>query len=219
VLDYLDWSSVPSAVESIRRRWLFQRVHGYTLVSHERLNALCNIIRTLERDRIDGAIVECGVYRGGASALMAHEARGRRDVVLFDSFEGLPPPGDRDGNLARTQYEPGWCAGSEQDVRKIFQRLGCLTPKVRLVKGWFDKTFPHTTIDRIAILHVDADWYESVRVCLETWFDRIVPGGFLVLDDYGRWPGCTQAVDEFLAARGLPPLEPTGNAGHFLRRR
>jgi hypothetical protein len=214
----LGWSSWASVRESARRRRLFHRIRRHTLVSRERLNALCDIMHTLESDGIDGAIVECGVFKGGASALMTHESPRERDVILFDSFEGLPPPGARDGSMAQAKYEPGWCTSSEDDVREIFRQLGCLTPRVRLVKGWFDQTFPQTRIDRIAVLHVDADWYDSVRVCLDAWFDRIVPGGFLVLDDYGRWKGCTQAADEFLASRQLPPLSLTGRAGHFLRK-
>ena len=76
---------------------LFRQVADHTLVSRAKLNALCSIVASLDADGVEGAIVECGVYKGGAAALMSHEAGGRRDVLLFDSFEGLPPPGERDG--------------------------------------------------------------------------------------------------------------------------
>jgi len=218
VLDYLDWSSWRAARESVRRLRLFRRVRSHTLVSRAKLNRLCTLVATLEREAVPGAIVECGVFKGGAAALMAHESAGRREVLLFDSFEGLPPPGQHDGSQAHTEFRPGWCASTEDDVREIFRRLGCLTPGVRLVKGWFDQTFPTVPALPVALLHIDADWYESVRTCLDTWFDRIVPGGYLVLDDYGRWEGCTRAADEFLGARGLAGrLERTGQAGHYLR--
>jgi O-methyltransferase len=218
VLSYLDWSSLGAARESVRRYRLFRRVGTHTLVSRAKLNTLCTLIRRLDDERVPGAIVECGVFKGGAAALMAHESSGRREVVLFDSFEGLPPPGDRDGDIAAGQYHSGWCAGTEDDVRQIFRRLGVLNDRVRLVKGWFDQTFPVTPVPPVALLHVDADWYDSVRLCLDTHFDRIAPGGYLVLDDYGRWEGCTRAADEFLASRGLGPLEPTGAVGHYLRK-
>lgn len=218
MLGYLDWSSVAAARESVRRYRLFRQVGTHTLVSRRKLNTLCTLMRRLEDERVEGAIVECGVFRGGAAALMAHEAGGRRDLLLFDSFEGLPPPGDKDGGMAAGRYHAGWCASTEADVRAICARMGVLSDRVRLIKGWFDQTFPVTAVPPIAMLHVDADWYDSVRLCLETHFDRVVPGGFLVLDDYGRWEGCTRAADEFLAARGLGPLTPTGQVGHYLRK-
>jgi hypothetical protein len=203
--------------ESFRRWRLFRRVKGHTLVSREKLNALCDLVAILERDRVPGAIVECGVFKGGAAALMAHEAADR-EIYLFDSFEGLPPPGERDGAIAARLYHRGWCASPESEVKTIMARLNRLTPRVHLVKGWFHETFPRTPIADVALLHIDADWYDSVRLCLDTWFDRIVAGGFLVVDDYGRWEGCTRAVDEFISSRGLPPLTPTGRAGHYLRK-
>lgn len=218
MLGYLDWSSPAGAVESIRRVRLFKRVGTHTLVSRAKLNALCTIAATLEHERIEGAIVECGVFKGGAAALMAHETGGRRDIFLFDSFEGLPPPGAKDGAVAQQTFHEGWCASTEQNVRDIFSRLGVLNDRVHLVKGWFADTFPTAAPGPIALLHIDADWYDSVKLALDTFFDRVVEGGFVVFDDYRRWEGCTRAVDEFLAARGLPPLVPTGDAGHFLRK-
>ena len=93
---YLDWSSWRAAKRSWAEWRLFRRVAPYTLVSREKLAALCRLVATLDRERIPGAIVECGVFKGGAAAVMAYQTSGR-DLYLFDSFEGLPPPGDRDG--------------------------------------------------------------------------------------------------------------------------
>jgi O-methyltransferase len=218
MLDYLDWSSWSAARASWRQWQLFRRIQPYTLVSREKLAALCRLIATLDRDRVPGAIVECGVFKGGAAAVMASEAGGRRDLYLFDSFEGLPPPGAEDGALARQQFQPGWCASTVDDVRRAFTVAGASSARLHIVKGWFAETFPRTELPPIALLHIDADWYDSVRLCLETWYDRIVPGGYVVLDDYGRWEGCTRAADEFLREHRLPPLERTGSAGHYLRK-
>jgi predicted O-methyltransferase YrrM len=214
-LSYLPWSSPGEALTRLR---LFRRVAQHTKVSREKLNRLCELARRIEREMVPGAIVECGVYKGGGAAVMTACASAARDVFLFDSFEGLPPPGARDGELARSRYAEGWCAGSEDEVRALFERLGLFGPRVHLVKGWFRDTFPRTTVGSIALLHVDADWYDSVRLCLERFWDDLAPGGFVVFDDYGRWEGCTQAVDEFLAARRPGPLMPTGRAGHYLRK-
>jgi hypothetical protein len=82
MLGYLDWSSWSAGRESLRRWWLFRRVASHTLVSRAKLNTLCTIVETLETDGVEGAIVECGVYKGGAAALIAHESRGRRAALL-----------------------------------------------------------------------------------------------------------------------------------------
>ena len=218
MFEYLDWSSPAAALESLRRLRVFRKVSGHTLVSRAKLNTLCTIAATIERDRVEGTIVECGVFKGGAAALIAHETGGRRDAFLFDSFEGLPPPGPEDGRMAHEQFHDGWCASTIEDVRTIFRRLGVLNEHVHLVKGWFHETFPATNVPPPALVHIDADWYESVQLALDTFYDRLVPGGFVVFDDYGRWEGCTRAVDEFLTRRRLPPLVATGRVGHFLRK-
>lgn len=75
--------------------------------------------------------------------------------------------------------------------------------RLHIVEGWFADTFPQVQIERIGLLHIDADWYESVSLCLERFYDRVVPGGFIVVNDYGTWRGCRAAVDEFLERRGL----------------
>ena len=74
---------------------------------------------------------------------------------------------------------------------------------VHIIKGWFEETLPGTTVQTIALLHVDSDWYDSVRICLETFCDSVCPGGIIIVDDYGLWGGCRKALDEFLDARGL----------------
>ncbi len=214
MLSYLDWSS---PLDAIQRLTLFRQVSSHTKVSREKLNRLYDLAHQIDRESVPGAIVECGVFKGGAAALLAHAAPSR-DIYLFDSFEGLPPPGAKDGQQALDAYQAGWCAGSEDEVRQIFGRLRLLSPHVHFVKGWFQDTFPQTTVGAIALLHVDADWYDSVRLCLERFWDDVAPGGFVVFDDYARWEGCTRAVDEFLAARALGPLQRTGSAGHYLRK-
>ena len=206
-------------VEAVTRLRLFQRVAPYTKVSREKLGRLRQLAQAIEHDRIPGARVECGVFKGGGAAIIAASAAPTRDVFLFDSFEGLPPPRALDGRVALEQYSRGWCAGTEDEVRAVFSALGLLGPRVHIVKGWFANTFPVTEVGPVAFLHVDADWYDSVRACLERFWDDVSPGGAVVFDDYGRWEGCTRAVDEFLAARRIGPLERTGRAGHYLRKR
>lgn len=214
----LSYLSPTHPLEAIRRLRLFRAVAPYTKVSREKLGRLRQLAQAVDRDRVPGALVECGVFKGGGAAVIAASAAPSRQVFLFDSFEGLPPPGAEDGRVARARYAEGWCAGTEDEVRTIFSTLGLLGPRVHLVKGWFADTFPVARVGPIALLHIDADWYESVRLCLERFWDDVSPGGYVVFDDYARWEGCTRGVDEFVAARGLGPLEPTGKAGHYLRK-
>jgi O-methyltransferase len=216
---WVDLSSWASAADSARRHRLFRQVRAYTLASRQHLNTLLELGRRIETDRVAGAIVECGVYRGGSAAILAAATDPSREIYLFDSFAGLPPPGDKDGSLASQQYRDGWCAATPEDVEEIFERLAIPRSRAHIVKGWFAETLPTTALPQIALLHVDADWYDPVRLCLEVLYPRVAPGGFIVLDDYGRWEGCTRAADEFLRANGLgTPLDPRSPTGHFFQK-
>jgi O-methyltransferase len=200
---YFDLSSPRAVRESLRKARLFYRVRRHTLTRPSRLNVLYSLVRRLEQDRTPGAIVECGVYRGGSAAVMAAASDGRRDLHLFDSFQGLPPPGERDGRLAHEQFHDGWCAGDPGEVRELLRRLRFPSERLHIHAGWFQDTLTRVQPPPIALLHVDADWYDSVMLCLRTLYDAVVPGGFVVLDDYGRWEGCTRATNDFLRERGL----------------
>ena len=183
------------------------------------MNVLYSLVRRLDGDRIPGAIVECGVYRGGSAAVMAVASRGRRDVHLFDSFEGLPAPGEKDGRLAHEQFHEGWCAGDTAEVRELLRRLDFPPESLHLHRGWFHETLPHADVPQIALLHIDADWYDSVMLCLRELYDDVAPGGFVVLDDYGRWEGCTRATNDFLRERGLEGKVTVRNPpGHFFQK-
>jgi hypothetical protein len=89
-------------------------------------------------------------------------------------------------------------------VREVLQLAGANMARIKILPGWFQDTFPTVSTSQIALLNIDADWYESVKLCLETFYDRLTAGGFISFDDYGHWPGCKKAVDEFFAARQLP---------------
>jgi O-methyltransferase len=201
--DYLDVSSWAGVKDTVRRARLLSAVRANTVVSRSKLNTLYTLARRIESEGIDGIVAECGVFRGGSAALLAAATSPARQVFLFDSFQGLPVPGEKDGQQARSHYREGWCQGTTADVRAVCRRLGVADSRVHMVEGWFQDTLPAFQDVPVALLHIDADWYESVRLCLETFYDRMTPGGFVVFDDYGRWEGCTLAVDEFLAARGL----------------
>ena len=184
---------------------LTELITPHTLVSAERLNNLFTLARRIEDEGVAGDVIECGVYNGGTAALLARFAtRSKMDrtVWLFDSFQGMPETTASDGAEAKDYV--GQVLGNVELVRKLVEQSGADMSRVRIMEGWFQDTFPKTSIAEIALLNIDADWYESVKLCLETFYDRITPGGFVSIDDYGHWPGCRKAVDEFLAARQLP---------------
>ena len=190
-------------VSSARMVRLIFSVRGYTAVFVPRLAALHRLCKQIDELSVPGDVVECGVYNGGSAALIASLTcrRSRRVIWLFDSFEGLPQPTDKDGAKARSCV--WWCHGDLSKVREIFRKLRIPESRVHVVKGWFHDTFPSVDVQDIALLHIDADWYESVGLCLDTFYDRVRPGGFIVIDDYGHWEGCRRATDEFLARRGI----------------
>jgi hypothetical protein len=178
---------------------VFDIVRPYTMLSGGQLHNAVEVVRNVERRQIPGALVECGVWRGGCSALMAWVGR-PRTMWMFDSFEGLPDPGPLDGTEAE-QYA-GRVVASENDAREVLAKVG-VTAEIR--KGWFESTVPRASgeIGPIAVLRLDGDWYESTKVCLEHLYDLVSPGGVIILDDYDRWPGCRTAVDEFLSSRKI----------------
>jgi O-methyltransferase len=191
-----------------------RRVARYTMIRPAALADLWWLVRRAEERQIDGAIVQCGAWRGGAAALMAHASRasGRR-IWLFDSFEGFPAPGVEDG--ANGGIAAGDWTAPADEARAALDRLGVDAARASIVPGWFESTLPAAgaSIGPIALLAIDAVLYASVKVCLESLYGQVVPGGEVILDDYRYWPGCRRATHEFLA-RHAPTVElritPTG---------
>ena len=192
-------------------------VRRNTMVGPDRIQSLANLAQRLEDEQIPGDVVECGVYKGGTAALLARTAthsRLPRTLWLFDVFSGMPPSTAADGPKAKPWV--GNLKSSAPRVERLLRRTGADLSRVRIVAGLFQETFPTVRIPQIALLNLDADWYESVKLCLETFYDAVVPGGFISIDDYGAWPGCRQAVDEFFSARGLSfPLHAVDTAHWF----
>jgi O-methyltransferase len=188
----------------LRRRQIRVIVEPYTLVGPMRIRNLYNLARRIEHERVPGDVVECGVYNGGTAAVLGHFATRSdlgRNLWLFDSFAGMPEITPEDGDQA--QVYVGQLVADPSKVTKVLSLVGADMRRTRLVKGWFQDTFPGAQISQIALLNIDADWYSSVKLCLETFYDRVSPGGYISFDDYGYWPGCRRAVDEFFQNRGL----------------
>jgi O-methyltransferase len=153
------------------------------------------------------------------AVLRAHEDS-VRSVWAADSFEGLPP---ETGHPADQEYEL-WrrprLAASLDEAKRNFARYGLLDDRVRFLKGWFDETLPSAPIERLAVLRLDADFYESTMVALETLYPKLSPGGFVVVDDYYAHQGCRQAVDEYRQRMGIDEeIRPVDWACVYWRRR
>jgi len=209
--------------EASQRIETVQKVLGHTMVSKLGVLATYDIVYQASKE-IDGAFVECGVARGGCSAVMAmiakNEGKGRI-TWMFDSFEGLPPQTDKDGvqkpirhkNRKANDLAEGYCLGTLEEVRGWLGWLGLLN-NVRMVKGWFDVTLPvnKNKIGDIAVLRLDGDWYESTKCCLENLYSYVVKGGYIIIDDY-QLIGCKKAVDEFLEKLAIKPKMSYDNNG------
>ena len=172
----------------------------------ENLALLSMILRNPDLD--DGSIVECGTWRGGMSAGMIEAAGLHRTFHFFDSFEGLPPAGEYDGERAKefqndtsspTYYDN--CTASLEEFEETMSMTRCPGKNIGIHKGFFDNTLPEFSCPPIAALRLDGDWYESTMVCLEKFWDYILPGGLILIDDYYAWEGCSRAVHVFLVKR------------------
>jgi O-methyltransferase len=200
-----------------------ERVRGLTATSRGRMVGLMDAVKYVAANRIDGALVECGVWRGGSSMLAAHTllelGETGRDLYLFDTFEGMSAPTQRDvmfdGTEARRVLETAtrseaednyWCYASVEAVRKNMLSTGYPAERIHLVKGKVEDTIPGQAPERIALLRLDTDWYESTRHELEQLYPRLAPHGVLIIDDYGHWQGAREAVDEYFGRQAHKPL-------------
>ena len=192
-------------------------VDEFTMTSLERRYHLLQSVRHVVKHRIPGSIVECGVWRGGSMMLVAKTLIKcgdiSRDLYLYDTFEGMPPPTKADQDHAAqsaaarleaegaSKTESGvWAISSLEEVRRNMESVGYPADKVHYVRGKVESTIPARIPEQIAILRLDTDWYESTAHELLHLYPRLVIGGPLIIDDYGYWQGARQAVDEFLAA-------------------
>ena len=195
---------------------IVRRVKPRTMTGHEKLYGLILAVRHVEKHKIPGEIVECGVWRGGsmqAAALTLLEAGSTdRELHLFDTFEGMPPPTEKDrrpfGKTAEQMLAESdrgakvWAVATLDDVRAAMDETGYPSEQIHYHPGLVEETVPGEAPERIAVLRLDTDWYESTRHELYTLYDRLSPGGVLIIDDYGGWEGSRLATEEFLEETG-----------------
>ncbi|GAP96399.1 TylF/MycF/NovP-related O-methyltransferase [Leptolyngbya sp. NIES-2104] len=183
---------------------LLEQVRPYTLCTPDRLENLAALCEDLNAQRIPGDFVECGTYKGGSAAILSKGLGERRHLWLYDSFQGLPPTTEKDGEDAK--WWVGECVGAIADLKAVMQAVGTSETAYTIKPGWFETTLQQDLPEQIALLHCDADWYDSVMLVLETFYPRISPGGCIVLDDFGYWEGCREAFYDFCQRYGEKPV-------------
>lgn len=204
-------------IEFMERVAPYSGAGGLRQMSPERFCTLCDAVDYVAEYRIPGSIVECGVFRGASMMTIALELRrlgeSERELYLFDTFAGMPEPSEKDISLhgsravarwRRLQTGDGtssWNAASLEEVRANMLSTGYEECRLHFVRGKVEETIPASAPDRIALLHLDTDWYESTRHELIHLFPRLSVGGVLIIDDYGHWSGSRAATDEYFTEK------------------
>ena len=203
-------------------RAFIRSLRPYTMTSPERLWSLLGAVRHVIAEGVAGDFAECGVWRGGSIMAMASELRQLgaldRRIWLYDTFAGMTDPTDQDIEaptgktasqmLAETSVGDGnnvWCVAGRADVEANVRSTGYPFDNFQFVEGDVATTLLESVPDRIALLRLDTDWYESTKLGLEVLYPRLSVGGVCILDDYGHWQGARRAVDEYFDALGKRP--------------
>jgi hypothetical protein len=200
----------------------YRKVQPYTMTSPERIFSLCEAVRYIHTANIEGDIVECGVWKGGSMMAVAETLLSvndvDRDLYLFDTFEGMAPPTRHDVDISgvtaeslmkradKVKDESVWCYASLEVVKNAVISIGYPSKKIHFIKGMVEQTIPFAAPNKIALLRLDTDWYESTKHEMEHLFPRLTKGGVLIIDDYGHWQGARKAIDEYIKDQGIEIL-------------
>lgn len=198
---------------------IYEKAKSETLTGPTRSLALINAVKAVLDAQIPGALVECGVWRGGSAMIMAETAIEvgfqDREIWLYDTFEGMSEPTGFDvdylGFSAAEQMKQNprnsdeiniWCYANETDVSANMEKTGYPRDRLHLIAGKVEETLLQAAPEEIALLRLDTDFYESTKMELEILYPRLAVGGVLILDDYGHWAGARKAVDEYFRTLG-----------------
>lgn len=197
---------------------------AHTMIGRKRIDNLHACLELVRTRQIPGDLIETGVWRGGATIFMRGylHAYGITDRLVWvaDSFEGLPPPTlPQDNGVDLSKATNPFLAVSLDEVKDYFTRYELLDEQVRFLAGWFRDTLADAAIERLAILRLDGDLYESTMDALTALYPKLSPGGFAIVDDYYTNPTCKAAVHDFRRERGIAePMIPIDNDGVYWER-
>ena len=216
-LGYVVGTPIPHHFDD-RLRTLVKSVRRDTLTSAERIAAVSDATSYVAEAGIAGAIVECGVWRGGSMMAVALTLLERgvadRDLYLYDTFTGMTEPSAEDVSSPYDGYSPHrrwrrhhalgrqWAGVPADVVRERVESTGYPAERIHLVEGMVEQTLPDRAPERIALLRLDTDWYTSTKHELVELYPRLSEGGVLIVDDYGHYEGARRAVDEYLEETG-----------------
>ncbi len=197
------------------------QVSPFTMTGLEKIAALMQAVEHVVENRVPGAIVECGVWKGGSSMAAALTCLERNvrdvDLYLFDTFAGMPPPGPEDYHTGTGRRAADLLASADEgsavraeapleEVRQNLASTGYPAERLHFVAGMVEETVPEQAPEEIAVLRLDTDWYSSTKHELVHLYPRLAKNGVLILDDYGDWQGARKAVDEYFGETGRKPL-------------
>ena len=208
------------------------RGEGLTFLPQMALLDLRERVLAIEESNTPGMLIEAGCALGGSSIMLAASKNPQRALKVYDVFSTIPPPSEKDGEDVTARYQLivegkatgfdgdvyyGYQENLEQKVAETFERFGysVQSNSISLIPGLFQDTI--SPDGPVALAHVDGDWYESVKVCLERIWPELSPGGVIVVDDYDAWTGCRLAVDEFISGRENVRIERKARL-HLIRR-
>jgi len=183
---------------------LLKRVRPYTLLTPAKLRNLKALALRMSAEGVPGDFVECGTYKGGSAAVLATALNNERHLWLYDSFQGMPEVTERDGEGAKEAV--GLCRADQSDLLEVFSSLEIPSDQYTVRPGMFEATFREPLPEKVALLHCDCDWYDSVILVLRTFYPLIPQGGSIVLDDFGWWEGTREAFYDFCYEVGERPL-------------
>src|SRR5271166_1317432 len=197
---------------------IWKECESYTMASRDRGLALFRAVRYIIINDIPGDIVECGVWRGGSSLIvmrtLLHFGKADRQLWLFDTYSGMTEPSSIDidmyGKSARElmidaevnkETNIVWAIATLDEVVENVRLTGYDNSLVHYVVGDVRKTVKETSVEKIALLRLDTDFYDSTLAELEAYYPNLQPSGVLIIDDYGHWEGARRAVDEYFETR------------------
>ncbi len=234
-LEKCDFSRPPLDMEKDFEE-VYVKAKAYTLTSVERMYALYKAVQYIVSANVSGDIVETGVWKGGSMMLVSSALQKfgniGRTIYLYDTYEGMTKPGERDVMTAnkypaekkwaeisqKKDYKNIWfCYAPLEEVEKNLRTTKYPEDKLIFVKGNVEETIPKITPKQIAILRLDTDWYASTKHVLAHLFPKLAHGGVLIVDDYGHWQGAKEAVDEYFKEQNrkifLIRVDKTGYVG------
>jgi len=204
---------------SQQNKKIIKKVEKFTMTSPERLNALISSVNYIVDNNIPGPFVECGVWHGGSVMAMAlsliNKGALNREIYLYDTFYGMSNPETVDVNIHGTTAEDylsafeksedsrAWAIASREQVKENIYSTGYPKEKFKLVEGKVEDTIPGIMPEKISLLRLDTDWYESTKHEMNNLFPLLVKDGVLIIDDYGHWTGCKKAIDEYIEENNI----------------